>query len=71
VRKWFSGSGECRVLSGAAAGLPRPSRVRAKIGTAENRFVARRIGTLSKADREPVPRSFGEILVPFCSRGEG
>ena len=47
------------------AGLPKPSLVRARIGTVENRFIARQIGTLSHADRDAVLRSFHEILVTF------
>jgi mRNA interferase MazF len=47
------------------AGLPKPSLVRARIGTVENRFIARRIGALSQADCDAVLRSFHEILVTF------
>lgn len=46
-----------------SAGLPKPSLVRARIGTVENRFIARRIGTLAQADRDAVLRAFHDILV--------
>jgi mRNA interferase MazF len=48
-----------------AAGLPKPSLVRARIGTVENRFIARRIGALSEPDRTAVVRAFRDILVGF------
>ena len=47
------------------AGLPKPSLVRARIGTVENRFIARQIGILSEADRAAVVSAFREIIVSF------
>jgi mRNA interferase MazF len=47
------------------AGLPKPSLVRARIGTVENRFIARQIGVLSEADRAAVVSAFREIIVSF------
>jgi mRNA interferase MazF len=47
------------------AGLPKPSLVRARIGTVENRFIARQIGVLAHSDRAAVLRSFHESVVSF------
>jgi len=48
-----------------AAGLPKPSLVRARIGTVENRFIARQIGVSSEADRGADVSAFRETIMSF------
>ena len=53
---------DVRIADLAAAGLPRPSVVRMKLFTLDDRLVVRVAGTLASADAEAVEQAVREIL---------
>lgn len=46
-----------------SAGLPAPSLIRMKLFTLDNRLVVRKIGTLSKLDRQKAKRALAKLFV--------
>jgi mRNA interferase MazF len=53
---------DCEITSKKNSGLPAPSVVRMKLFTLDNRFIIRKIGSLSDADRNKVQQSLSQIF---------
>ncbi len=54
--------GDTQVSNGAAVGLSKPSMVRLKIFTLDNRLIVRRLGALAVDDRWSVSKHLGTCL---------